>query len=321
MNEELTIHEEAHYFLDVTAARMWLKEAEAIADVQELRDKVQALAVYQRKRNAGKDAARSAAKVVLYSERRLGELTKEIPKIAPKMSGRMKGGPAAGPPEGKQAALKQEGIRKQDASRYEALAAIPEDKLDAIVEEQVEAGKLPTTRSVLRQVKRPHVAHNSGENEWYTPPECIEAARRVMGEIDLDPASSARANEVVKAHRYYSLDDDGLSQQWCGRVWMNPPYAAGIVDQFVDKLYAEFSTGRVEEFIVLVNNATETRWFETLAVMATLIAFPRSRVRFWRDGETASPLQGQAFVYAGPKPAHFFREFAERALIGAPWAP
>jgi len=61
-----------------------------------------------------------------------------------------------------------------------------------------------------------HVSKNSGENEWYTPVQFIDAARLVMGSIDLDPASSERANETVQATTFYTKEDDGLSKTWCG---------------------------------------------------------------------------------------------------------
>ena len=49
---------------------------------------------------------------------------------------------------------------------------------------------------------------DSGTVEYYTDPRIIEAARRVMGGIDLDPASSQLANRTVKAEMFFSLQDD-----------------------------------------------------------------------------------------------------------------
>ena len=64
---------------------------------------------------------------------------------------------------------------------------------------------------------KPHVTRNTGNFEWYTPAYIIEAARKTMGTIDLDPASSVIANETVKATTFYTIDDDGLIKEWGGR--------------------------------------------------------------------------------------------------------
>lgn len=159
---------------------------------------------------------------------------------------------------------------------------------------------------------KPHVAYNAGNNEWYTPPEYIAAAYEVMGEIDLDPATTPKANEVVGATRIYTADDDGLFYPWQGRVWMNPPYASELVGKFASKLAQHVQTGDVTAAIVLVNNATETGWFHTLVSVASAVVFPRGRVRFWEpNGAISAPLQGQAVLYIGQRPELFLRAYRE----------
>jgi len=168
----------------------------------------------------------------------------------------------------------------------------------------------------LREVKRPHVANNSGDNEWYTPPEYIEAARMVMGGIDLDPASSEVANQTVGAARIFTAAEDGLAQAWAGRLWMNPPYEKGLVERFAEKLRDEVQAGTVEQAVVLVNNATDTRWFSTICQVATMLCFPTGRVRFLKpDGERGAPLQGQAVLYIGHRRETFAGVFARFGIV------
>lgn len=194
----------------------------------------------------------------------------------------------------------------------EATQLEPEDQRRVV--ELVEAGA--SGAEAIREIKRPHVANNSGDNEWYTPPEFIEAARLVMGSIDLDPASSEVANRTVGAERIYTAGDDGLKLVWEGRVWMNPPYEKGLIDRFAEKLRAEVAAGNVKEAVVLVNNATDTRWFATLCEVGSMLCFPTGRVRFYKpDGERGAPLQGQAVIYIGSQREAFVSAFQRFGMV------
>lgn len=158
-----------------------------------------------------------------------------------------------------------------------------------------------------------HVAQAGGDNEWYTPPEYIRAAEKTMGGIDLDPASSELANLNVGANTFYTEEDDGLGHRWQGRVWMNPPYSQPLVAHFAQKLAAHVNQGDVPEACILVNNATETGWFNAMLDIAACVCFIRRRVKFidQEGNASGSPLQGQVIIYIGPNVSRFAEAFSQ----------
>ena len=198
--------------------------------------------------------------------------------------------------------------RRNDISvntAYQVTKMKPEDQHE--IAERIEQGEKP--KEVIAEVKnRPHVANNSGNNEWYTPAEYIEAAREAMGSIDTDPASNDIANKVVKAEKYYTIETDGLAHDWHGNVWMNPPYSSDLITKFIEKLKEQREN--YEQAIILVNNATETQWFYEIVKIASAVCFPKSRVKFYMpDGKTGAPLQGQAVLYVGNNTEKFISAF------------
>jgi hypothetical protein len=209
-----------------------------------------------------------------------------------------------------------------EAQARELVRVAPEQRAEIIEEVHQQTGGKPTAAAIRlvvekRQEPRPHVSQNSGENEWYTPPQFIAAARACMGSIDVDPASCEAANQTVKADTFYSAEQDGLKQKWSGNVWLNPPYSQPLVAQFTEALCAKYKSGEVTQACVLVNNATETAWFQTLAGFASAICFPSGRTKFiHRDGQTTgAPLQGQAVLYLGVNKGAFAVSFNDFGAV------
>lgn len=161
-----------------------------------------------------------------------------------------------------------------------------------------------------------HRAKGTGENEWYTPDEYLTAARDVLGGIDLDPASSDAAQEKVRAKSYFTKEDDGLSQEWAGRVWLNPPYSQPHIADFVAKLVKEYTAENTSAAILLTHNYTDTTWFHQAAGAANAICFTRGRIRFYdNNGDVAAPTQGQAFFYYGNDEDSFVARFSEIGFV------
>jgi ParB family chromosome partitioning protein len=302
------------------AACRALAEAKSVDEVKLIRDKASAIAAAARiAKNHGLEI--DAAEIRIRAERRLGEMLKDGPKNQGTRSQkltRVTGGAIVEPPESDVPSIADMGIDKKLSARSRAIAAIPAKDFEATLAEHREAQQAVTSRTMetLARKGAVHVSHNSGENEWYTPPEYIAAARKVMGAIDVDPASSKKANATVGASVFYTSDSDGLSRGWRGSVWMNPPYAQPLVSQFCDKLAAEYSAGNVTAACVLVNNATETTFFQTLARISDAICFPKGRIRFLGpQGNTGALLQGQAVLGIGVKQDLFAEAFGQFGVV------
>lgn len=248
--------------------------------------------------------AQDIADAVLDAEVRIGELMAQVPKqnTHNRAAVRPDSGVAS-----KTETIEASGLTSRQVQRFQQMAAHPEVVEQAKAEAR-EEGRIVTRESVLKEIKKPHVTINSHDDEWYTPEQYIEAAREVMGSIDLDPASNDFANETVKASVYYDEARNGLEQEWWGNIWLNPPYSSALIQQFAEKL----ADSLFKQAIVLVNNATETAWFRTLIENADAVVFPTGRIKYRkRDGEKGTPLQGQAFIYFGDAPGRFLKVFSE----------
>lgn len=151
---------------------------------------------------------------------------------------------------------------------------------------------------------------SSRSNEWYTPSVYVEAAREVMGSIDVDPASNLEANQVVKAKLFYTKQDNGLEKHWHGNIWCNPPYGTTCnksnASLWIKKLISEYRLGHVSQAILLVNSNTDTRWFHQLFEFP--ICFTEGRINFYSSvhkTDTAfartktGHTHGSAFAYLG----------------------
>ena len=162
--------------------------------------------------------------------------------------------------------------------------------------------------------------------DWYTPAKYIEAARLVMGTIDLDPASCAFANQVVQAKQYFDAQTDGFVSLWYGCVWLNPPYGrtAGKNNQAVwtAKLVEEYDSGRVTQAITLCDARTDTRWFHALFARFS-ICFFKGRINFYTLPVATSNTHthGSVFIYLGPNEQRFADVFGQFGRVIAPPKP
>lgn len=175
------------------------------------------------------------------------------------------------------------------------------------------ASKPNATEKVSDAKSSGMAVHFSSESpEHYTPKEIIDAAIAVMGSIDLDPCSNSKTAPNVPALDHYTVDDDGLSMPWFGRVYLNPPYGR-VIGGWTEKLAAEYEAGNVTEAIALVPGRIDTQWWQALG-KDYHACFVTGRLTFIGNDDPA-PFPSTVF-YLGENVAKFFEVFSD---IGQIW--
>lgn len=161
-------------------------------------------------------------------------------------------------------------------------------------------------------------------DSWFTPPEYLDSVRTVLGRIDLDPFSSEVANEIVGATHIFTTDKSAFENDWnIGKdvkVFMNPPYSAGLCGRAVNRFVDQFEASSFEEGIVLANNATDTRWFSALVNHCSAICFTNHRISFWNSDRknVSANTRGQAFIYFGKSCSKFKKTFEKHGFVMIP---
>lgn len=163
------------------------------------------------------------------------------------------------------------------------------------------------------------INQDSGLTEYYTPQDIVEAARKVMGFISLDPASSVEANKRVKASVFYDEYDDGLNKDWFGSVWLNHPFSRIGNKLWIEKLVHECEIGNVKEACNITFAATSEKWFQPLLKRPQCFLSPRTNY-YKPDGTKKTGVtKGSVVTYFGSNVELFWLYFKELGEVKVPY--
>jgi ParB family chromosome partitioning protein len=156
-------------------------------------------------------------------------------------------------------------------------------------------------------------------SEWGTPAYIVEAAREVMGSIDFDPASSVLFNKTVKADKYLTRGDDGLSTTWYGRVWMNPPYSdyKGQANEWLSRLHSQWTLGMITSGMTIFQVGTLSQPGAQLLIKSGMACIFNHRVKFvsLSGVPQKSPPQSNVVVGVGINSERFRNAFRDMGVI------
>ena len=135
------------------------------------------------------------------------------------------------------------------------------------------------------------VHYSSKTNEWSTPQDFFDELDKEFN-FTLDPCSTS---ENAKCAKYFTVEDDGLKQDWSNDVvFMNPPYGREI-KHWIKKAYEEHMKGAT--VVCLIPSRTDTTyWHDYIFGKASDIRFLRGRLKFG-DSKNSAPFPSAVIIY------------------------
>lgn len=134
--------------------------------------------------------------------------------------------------------------------------------------------------------------YSSNSDEWATPEEIFNQLDDEF-HFNLDPCAS---DTNYKCDKYYTAENDGLSQDWGGnRVFCNPPYSE--IDKWVEKSYRE-SRHDNTLVVLLIPSRTDTRYFHNFIYQRAEIRFIKGRLKF-NQSKNNAPFPSMVVIYRG----------------------
>ena len=111
--------------------------------------------------------------------------------------------------------------------------------------------------------------------DWSTPQDFFNELKKEFN-FTLDPCAT---HENHKCDKYFTLEDNGLHQDWSGNtVFMNPPYG-NETGKWVEKAFKESKKGST--VVCIIAATTEASyWHDLIIPYATQIRFIRGKLEF-----------------------------------------
>lgn len=134
------------------------------------------------------------------------------------------------------------------------------------------------------------VMFSSETDLWSTPQDTFDKLNSEFGfEVDV-----CATNENAKCSKFFTIADDGLSKEWEGVCWMNPPYGR-VIGKWIQKAYESSLQGST--VVCLLPSRTDTKWFHEYCMKGE-IRFIKGRLKFG-GSKNSAPFPSMVVVFRG----------------------